>query len=302
MHDDSAPAAALARALVGAVCEDDVTDAVRAYRRGVRASDDAALDHVADLCTVALARCRATSAERAVVLGLQRLLRGPPPSLPGLDVAARCVPANDAPGVGGDWYELFAPGSGRIAIVVGDIAGRGASAAAAMVQARGLVGALLHSGLAVDEVMPRASQLLRWLVHPRSVLATAASLVVEPARDTVVYATAGHPPPLLRLPGGEVRALDEAMHPILGVPHREGRSAGAPFPAGAALVAFTDGLVDVPGAVIDDGIATVARYLRSPRLDAAGAETILGGVLDASPAMRRRGVDDLAVVVAVRSG
>jgi serine phosphatase RsbU (regulator of sigma subunit) len=75
-------------------------------------------------------------------------------------------------------------------------------------------------------------------------------------------ATAGHPPPLLRHPDGRTDVLDLPPGLLLGIdPDAEYLTTDVPLPPGAVLALYTDGLVEVPGADIDDVTADLARQL-----------------------------------------
>ena len=177
----------------------------------------------------------------------------------GIEVSARYLPASENHSVGGDWYEGLLLDGDRIALVVGDVTGHGVAAAADMALIRGMVTALLHSGVPVADVFSEVSGVLRQ--RPGLLLATAALAVVDVAAETVTFATAGHPPPVLRLPDGQIRMLDTANAPIIG--HAWTRSVAdvAPFPIGSRLVMFTDGLVERRDRPFDVGIAQVAAVL-----------------------------------------
>ena len=220
---------------------------------------ESALNAVADLCTATLERAERYDAEHRLIVELHRSLLGALPAMAGIEVSARYLPASETPSVGGDWYEGLLLDGERIALVVGDVTGHGVAAAADMALIRGMVTALLHSGVPVADVFSEVSGVLRQ--RPGFLLATAALAVVDVAAETVTFATAGHPPPVLRLPDGQIRMLDTANAPIIG--HSWTRSAAdvAPFPIGSRLVMFTDGLVERRDRPFDVGIAQVAAVL-----------------------------------------
>jgi serine phosphatase RsbU (regulator of sigma subunit) len=97
--------------------------------------------------------------------------------------------------------------------------------------------------------------------RPGLLLATAALAVVDVGAATLTFATAGHPPPVLRLPDGRVQILDNANAPIIG--HQWTRSVAEtiPFPPGSKLVMFTDGLVERRDRGFDVGVSAVATSL-----------------------------------------
>src|SRR5262249_3896564 len=99
-----------------------------------RVSDDdvRSLQMAADPVAFATQTQRA-EVERVAAAVLQRsLLPARLPVIPGLELAAHYVPAEDGGGVGGDWYDVFTLPSGWLCIVIGDVVGRGLGAADVM--------------------------------------------------------------------------------------------------------------------------------------------------------------------------
>ncbi len=92
-------------------------------------------------------------------------------------------------------------------------------------------------------------------------LATAALAIIDVGAETVTFATAGHPPPLLRLPDGTVRTLDTANGSMIGIVSRPGVAETVPFPPGSQLVMFTDGLVERRDQPFFVGIEHAAHHL-----------------------------------------
>ena len=131
-----------------------------------------------------------------------------------------------------------------------------------MGQLRSLLRSYAWEGSSPGAVLARADELVRGL--DIADIATCAYLRWRSTDDGahVTYARAGHPPPLLRLPGGEVRPLDEG----LSTPDRARRARPAPrrtidVPAGATLVLYTDGLVERRDRGLRDGIAALTAEL-----------------------------------------
>jgi serine phosphatase RsbU (regulator of sigma subunit) len=131
--------------------------------------------------------------------------------------------------------------------------------------------------------------------RPGLLLATAALAVVDVAAETVTFATAGHPPPVLRLPDGQIRTLDTANAPIIG--HASTRSVAdiAPFPIGSLLVMFTDGLVERRDRPFDVGIGQVAAVLAALTEHVTPDE--LSDILLHELMGNRDGADDVALLV-----
>jgi hypothetical protein len=252
-----------------------------------------ALQAVADLCTATIERAERYDADHQFIVELSASLLGTLPVMAGLEMSARYLPASNTVSVGGDWYEGLLLDDQRIALVVGDVTGHGFTAAADMALLRGLITALLYSGVAVADVFSEMSGVL--LQRSGLLLATAALVVVDVADATVTYATAGHPPPLLQLPNGEVQRLDAANAPMIGLPSTRRNAATVPFPVGSRLVMYTDGLVERRDRPFEVGIEQIATFLTN----VAGGlipndltDVLLDALLDSGPAE-----DDIAILV-----
>jgi len=254
---------------------------------------ESALNAVADLCTATIEGAERYDAEHELIVQMHRSLLGAPPTMAGIDVSARYLPASENHSVGGDWYEGLVLDGERIALVIGDVTGHGVAAAADMALLRGMVTALLHSGVPVADVFSEVSGVLRQ--RPGLLLATAALAVVDVAAERVTFATAGHPPPVLRLPDGQILMLDTANAPIIG--HAGTRSVAdiAPFPIGSRLVMFTDGLVERRDRPFDLGIGQVAAVLAGLSDHVTTDE--LTDLLVRELMGDREGMDDVAILV-----
>ncbi len=218
-----------------------------------------ALHAVAELCTATIERAERYDADHQFIVDLSASLLGALPVMAGVETSARYLPASNTVSVGGDWYEGLLLDDQRLALVVGDVTGHGLAAAADMALLRGMITALLHSGVAVADVFGEVSDVLRQ--RSGLLLATAALVVVDVDDETLTYATAGHPPPVVQLPSGEVRRLDEANAPMIGLPSTLRIAATVPFPVGSRLVMFTDGLVERRDRPFDVGIDQIVASL-----------------------------------------
>ena len=111
------------------------------------------------------------------------------------------------------------------------------------------------------EVLGRADELVRGL--DIADIATCAYLRWRSTDDGahVTYARAGHPPPLLRLAGGEVRPLDGGLSTPIGLDGSGRAEATVDVPVGATLVLYTDGLVERRDRGLRDGIAALTAEL-----------------------------------------
>ena len=211
---------------------------------------------------------------RRTALTLQRsLLPAQVPSTDELEVAARYSAGAGDCEVGGDWYDVVALGAGRLGIVVGDVMGRGVPAAALMGQLRTAVRTCARLDLRPGEVLDVLDGLLRDL--DQDAIATCVYAAFDPHTRQLVLASAGHLPPLVRSADGVVRALQlEVSAPLgLGDPSCETTVQLQP---GAMLALYTDGLVEVRGSDLDDGIAELCRVVGEgpPGLEALADEVM----------------------------
>ncbi|WP_324613049.1 SpoIIE family protein phosphatase [Streptomyces sp. SBT349] len=239
---------------------------VVAYDRPHPFSPDerAVMTSLAGLIAQALERARLYDAKHHLARRLQAgLLPRALPEVPGLDVAARYLPATRGVEIGGDFYDLIRLGGDTtadtaVAAAIGDVQGHNVKAAALMGQVRTAVHAT--AGAPPGEVLGRANRLLTDLDPGlfTSCLYVDLDLTARRAR----LATAGHLPPLLRHPDGRVTALPVIPGPLLGIDR------GAEYPAmeipllpGAVLVLYTDGLVEQHGRDLDECMAELAQHV-----------------------------------------
>lgn len=227
------------------------------------AGDRAVLVSLAGLIAQSMDRALLYDAKHDLAHGLQQaLLPAALPGFPGLDVAARYLPAAHGMGVGGDFYDLIRLGEATAAAVIGDVQGHSMRAAALMGQVRTAVHAT--AGALPGEVLARTNRVLTDLETDLFVSCLYVHIDLDGGR--LHLASAGHPPPLLRepTPVPRTRALTVEPGPLLGI----GAGAEAdypvttlPLPPGGLLALYTDGLVETPGTDISDSIAALADRL-----------------------------------------
>lgn len=239
---------------------------------------------------VAIDNARLYRRERSIAETLQRsLLRKHLPEFPGMTIASRYLPARQEAEVGGDWYDALALPDGRVGLVMGDVAGRGIQAAAVMGQLQNAVRAYAMEGHAPAVILERVTRLL-----DLREMATLLYLVFDPPTWTVQYANAGHLPPMVISPDGKASLLLEGGSPPIGsageVLFKEERVSIAP---GSTIVLYTDGLVEVRGEPIDQGLDRLVRAASGQPPDQP--EALLDHVLSTMLG-REAGADDVALL------
>ena len=185
--------------------------------------------------------------QRAVLATLQKeTLNAHSPRIHGLrfDLAYEPATASDTL-VGGDFYNIFRLSDTRAAVILGDITGKGAHAAASGLVVSSMLRAFFAETRSPAVVLRRLNAVL--VGDPDfSAFATLFAAIVDGAANTLVYANAGQEPPCLLSPLGNVTRLTDAGGLAVGtLPDEEYDEVTISVPPGHALIAFTDGLTEI---------------------------------------------------------
>jgi serine phosphatase RsbU (regulator of sigma subunit)/HAMP domain-containing protein len=248
---------------------------------------------VAAQAAVAIENARLYAAQRSAAEMLQRsLLPATLPVLPGMELAARYLPAEQGVEVGGDWYDVIVLPSGEVAVVVGDVVGRGLPAAGIMGQLCHAVRAYAVEDSAPGAVLARLNQFLQ-NAGVEEQFATVIFAVVDTERRTLRVANAGHPPPLRLNPDGSACFFEqESGLPIGALPGSVYEETEISLPVGSRLVLYTDGLVEDRNMALSEGL----ERLRQAAAEApSGIEEFCDFVVDRL-AQGRDVQDDIALL------
>jgi PAS domain S-box-containing protein len=206
----------------------------------------------------------------------QSLLPGTLPTIPGADVAAEYVAAGEGMEVGGDFFDVFAVGArDEWALVIGDVCGKGAEAAAVTALARYTLRAVASRSPSPSATLQTLNEeMLRQMPEPRFLTAVLGHLAVAPAGGgRITLASGGHHAPVVLRASGTPE-LAECHGMLLGVqPEARAVDCSVDLEPGDAIVLYTDGIsearTDRPlpaGAIADalqpvlaDGAAAIAR-------------------------------------------
>jgi sigma-B regulation protein RsbU (phosphoserine phosphatase) len=236
--------------------------------------------------------------DRLAVAALQRSLVPPaPPVVAGMRMAARYVTGNGA--VGGDWYDVIPLPSGKLGVVVGDVAGSGLRAAVIMGRMRSALRAYILETDSPAEALTRLDRKMQYF-EP-DVMATVLFAILDASTGIVTVSSAGHLPPVIASPGQlAAPAKIESDLPI-GVADQSDRADTVlDLPAGALACFYTDGLVERRDCSLTEGIARLcaavdgtargAGQTPSPEQACAAVMRSLIGTEEAS--------DDVALLIA----
>lgn len=184
---------------------------------------------------------------RDVIATLQRALLPPGlPVVPGLQIGASYLLADEDTAAGGDWFDAVPLPDGRIGLVVGDVVGHGVAASAVMGQLRAVLAERLAAGAGLTDAVGAVDLMADRVCGARA--ATVCVALLDPAAGALSYCTAGHPPPLLIPGAGGARFLPPTGAGPLGV-----GSAFVPAVVGQdhldvddVLLLYSDGIVERP--------------------------------------------------------
>ncbi|GAB2814143.1 SpoIIE family protein phosphatase [Streptomyces chlorus] len=237
--------------------------------------------------------------EMDLAQGLQQaMLPRTIPSVPGADVAVRYRAASTGGGlsrdIGGDWYDLIPLPGGRVGAVIGDVQGHDTHAASVMGQLRIVLRAYAAEGHPPATVMARASVFLHELDTDRS--ATCLYAEADLSTGVLQMVRAGHLDPLVRRADGVCHRVHVPGGLPLGLSAEFDR---LDYPVGTmeldpgdVLLLCTDGLVEQPGADLDDGIETLSALVTTGPED---VRELADRLIDV--AEERGGEDDVALLL-----
>ncbi|GAA2493709.1 SpoIIE family protein phosphatase [Streptomyces longisporus] len=253
---------------------------------------------------VSIDNARRYTREHSMAVTLQRsLLPRRLPEQTALDIAYRYLPAQA--GVGGDWFDVLPLSGARVALVVGDVVGHGLHAAATMGRLRTAVHNFSALDLPPDELLALLDELVGRIDQDETTDggnapvtgATCLYAIYDPVSRTCTIARAGHPPPALIRPDGEVEFPDVPAGPPLGLGGLPFETADLVLEEGSRLVLYTDGLVEDRERDIDEGLALLRGALeRAGESPEDTCRVVLESQLPARPS------DDVALIVARTRG
>ncbi|MFD4337618.1 SpoIIE family protein phosphatase [Streptomyces anulatus] len=216
------------------------------------------------------------------------------PAVPGARVAVRYRSARLGRDIGGDWYDLIPLPGGRVGAVIGDVQGHDTHAAAVMGQLRIVLRAYAAEGHSPATVMARASVFLHELDTDR--FATCTYAEVDLTTGVIQVVRAGHVDPLVRDVDGSCRRMPSEGGLPLGLSAEFGRLeypvSTVELDPGQTMILFTDGLVEMPGSDLDEGMQLLAALVTNGPKDLQRLADQLCDAVD-----ERGGQDDVAVLL-----
>ncbi|MGW3729271.1 SpoIIE family protein phosphatase [Streptomyces sp. NPDC000851] len=225
---------------------------------------------LAERAAVGIDNARRYTSQHEAALVLQRsLLPQHLPEQSAVDVAYRYLPADSRVGVGGDWFDVIPLSGARVGLTVGDVVGHGVHAAATMGRLRATVRTLALLDLDPAELLTRLNDLVAQDSEPHAgdglsdeaLGVTCLYAIYDPVSGRCVWASAGHPPPIVADASGSVAWSALAPGPPLGLGGLPYENVELSLSSGSVVAFFTDGVVEDRRTDIDSGIDRLAHVL-----------------------------------------
>lgn len=229
---------------------------------------------IAGQAALAIDNARLYAQQKAFADAMQRsLLPREVPHAPGVEVG-EVYESSARVDVGGDVYDYLVLEDARLAVVLGDVMGHGVDATADMAMAKFVFRSLARERTDPAAFLAAANDVVASEIAPGKFI-TMVEVVVDAERGEVACASAGHPQPRLVLPDGSVEEI-AAGGLALGVEAPQSyEEVRAPFPPGATIVLYTDGVIEARrngeqfGSARLDELLSVARELPAQEIAAA---------------------------------
>jgi len=216
------------------------------------------------------------------------LFPGWTPDMPGFEITGLCIPCRE---VGGDWFDYIPLNDGSLAVVLADVSGKGSGAALLMASTRSILRMFAERGLPPGEVLRNVNQALL-KDFPKTRFVTMIYAVISSSGRSIVFANAGHPPPIFTNSKG-VHLLNFESGLPLGILEGSFPEHTIEMSAGSHLLLYSDGISEAMNPVEEEyGEERIKDQMTNP---AATVTSLLDNVQDymnGSPAS-----DDMTVVM-----
>jgi hypothetical protein len=230
--------------------------------------------------------------QRRIAVALQENFLSPLPQVEGLDLGLVMQPAFAPEQVGGDFSDVFLIDDSLVAVLIGDVAGKGIRAAGLTERVRSAVRAFSTVDSSPAFILRKTNQLLLRR-ETEGEFVTAFLLVLDRETGRATYASAGHPPPVV-VNACACRLLDVSFGIPLGAFNEDYLDAHQTFASDDCLVFYTDGVTE---ARLAGELFGEARLIEAvARLRERGAQELAEGLRDEAATFAGRLGDDLEVL------
>ncbi len=181
---------------------------------------------------------------------------------PGYRTASRYLPAHSGHEIGGDFYDVFTTDGGKVAVLIGDVAGKGLDAAGLAAATRSTVRAFAFKSSSAGEALTHANCVL-YPQQPWGSFVTVSLAIIDPPTGQITYASAGHPPAAVRRENGDIEFFEIGCPPFGLAEDMEFEEHGFDLFPRDKIVFYTDGVSEARHDATLFGTEGVERILRN---------------------------------------
>lgn len=219
------------------------------------------------------------------------------PAIHGLDLAGYNAPCRT---VGGDYYDFFEYPTGRVAMILGDVSGKGMAASLMMMGLQARAQVLLDEPESLAATMTRLNRITAANCPPARFI-TLFLCILDSATGDLVYTNAGHNAPIILHAGGTHVALTEGGPPLGILAQCEYQQYHAKLECGDMLIIYSDGVTEASSPNDEEfEIENLARIAKA--LGSVPTKDIIAGIIDEIATFTNGApqADDVTLIVARR--
>jgi PAS domain S-box-containing protein len=252
---------------------------------------------IATSLTLAIENAYLYESERVIAEILQNAVLAMPDALPGATLAHAYRSAEELARIGGDFYDAFTVSDALIGFVIGDVSGKGLSAATLTATARSTIRAFAHMGEAPATVLAKANNAIHEQID-ESKFITAIYGTLDTSTGRVELACAGHPTPLFLRNGQCIREHVESRPPLGVVPGQLYEQFTCVLEPGEIILLFSDGLLDARGEhgfLAESGVCAIVE-----RVGDVPPATMVENLIESAEEYAGGRINDDVTIVAIR--
>jgi serine phosphatase RsbU (regulator of sigma subunit) len=172
----------------------------------------------------------------------QALIPANPPTVPGYNVASRFIAGSVGEQVGGDFFDLFKTKGGELAVLIGDVSGKGVEAASLAVATRSTIRAFAYDRIAPGQVLTHTNAVICSQGAKPESFVTVFLAIIDLENGKLRYSDGGHPPAMIWRVDGSVELVVMTQFPIGMVEDAQYQEGETWLGPGDKLLMYTDGI------------------------------------------------------------
>lgn len=214
----------------------------------------------------------------------------------GYSVAAEYIPIYGREDIGGDFYDVFKTESGKLGVLIGDVAGKGIHAAALAAVTRSTVRAFAFDFSDASKALTHANSVIMEHKESFETFVTVCLALIDVDTGEMTYASAGHPPAAICRANGDVEFLTVVRPPFGAVQNQQYEQQTLSLETGDKLILYTDGITEARNDGTVFGVQGIESVLKKTCIHSP--EIVLNSILDAATECANGQLrDDAAILI-----